>query len=74
MIRFLGTYYTNLKTIYGEKGMGQIVGTQLPKVLQERKVDLISSHECYIRKKGSNNVPAWLGYGACFVGSNTAAR
>ena len=54
--------------------MGYIVGTQFPKVLQERKVDLISSHECYIRKKGSNNVPAWLGYGACFVGSNTAAR
>ena len=59
--------------------MGYIVSTQFPKVLQEQKVEAISPHECYQRSsrkigQSSKTMPAFLGFGACFIGSNTDAR
>ena len=66
---------SNLKNIYGEKGMGYIVGKQLPKVLKERKVEAISGYECYQRRRQPRStMPAFLGFGACFIGSKTDAR
>ena len=55
--------------------------TQLPKVLQEQKVEAISPHECYQRTiknrkigQSSKTMPAFLGFGACFIGSKTGTR
>ena len=60
---------------YRKQGMGYVVDTKLPQVLQEQKVVKISGHECFQKRNPSYYpFPAWLGYGACFVGSNTAAR
>ena len=59
--------------------MGYIVGKQLPKVLQEQKVEAISPHECYQRSsrkigQSSKTMPAFLGLGSCFIGSKTGTR
>ena len=59
--------------------MGYIVSTQFPKVLQEQKVEAISPHECYQRSsrkigQSSKTMPAFLGFGACFIGSKSGTR
>ena len=53
--------------------MGVIVGTKLPKVLKEREVQPISGYQCYQKRKRGSTMPAWLGFGACVIGSNTDA-
>ena len=54
--------------------MGVIVGTKLPKVLKEREVQPISGYQCYQRRIIGSTMPAWLGFGACFIGSSSDAR
>ena len=55
------------------------MSTQFPKVLQEQKVEAISPHECYQRSsrkigQSSKPIPAFLGFGACFIGSKSGTR
>ena len=58
--------------------MGYIMDTRLPKFLQEREVQAINGYQCYERSQrrlnAASTMPAWLGFGACFIGSNTDAR
>ena len=58
--------------------MGYIVDTQLPTVLQEREVQAINGYQCYERSQrrlnAASTMPAWLGFGACFIGSKTGTR
>ena len=57
--------------------MGYVDGTTdpktNPKVLQERKVEKINPHSCFLRRYSNAILPVWLGHGACFIGHNGEA-
>ena len=54
-------------------GMGYVEGTTDPKVLQEREVEKIDPHSCFLRRYPNEILPVWLGHGSCFIGHNGEA-
>ena len=62
---------SSLKNFY--LGMGYVEGTTNPKVLQEREVEKIDPHSCFLRRYPNEILPVWLGHGSCFIGHNGEA-